>query len=259
METALSVGRTRTCVIPIRDVRVLRNGVSRCDATVRNHASSMRVTRARTGHVSHERAQTTCHTSAHRPRVTRARTDHVSHERAQTTCHTSAHRPRISTSTSRYSGDAITQGSNRCVILRVVCASRYMDQAPTPTQQQFVHATYVTSTVRTRHTTYVISTVRTRHATYVTSTVRTRHATYVTSTVRTRHATYVTSTVRTRHTTYVTSTVRTRHTTYVTSTVRTRHKYLDALMYKDLRMCNSVRSAPIRYAFFCSATTRAAA
>ena len=122
-----------------------------------------------------------------------------------------------------------------------------------------MHATYVTSTVRTRHETYVTSTVRTRHTTYVTSTVRTRHATYVTSTVRTRHTTYVTSTVRTRHATYVTSTVRTRQATYVTSTVRTRHKYLDALMYKDRRMCNSVRSAPIRYAFFCSANTRAAA
>ena len=33
-ETAPSVGRTPTCVIPIGDVRVLRNGVSRYDATV---------------------------------------------------------------------------------------------------------------------------------------------------------------------------------------------------------------------------------
>ncbi|KAI0220895.1 hypothetical protein LSAT2_027647, partial [Lamellibrachia satsuma] len=46
--------------IPIRDVHILRNGDSRCDATVRNHASSIpRVTRARTDHVSHERAQAT--------------------------------------------------------------------------------------------------------------------------------------------------------------------------------------------------------
>ena len=32
-----------------------------------------------------------------------------------------------------YFGDAITQGSCRCAILRVVCASRYIDQALTPT------------------------------------------------------------------------------------------------------------------------------